>query len=315
LTDRLPQPLSEGEGSAPLVERASATSARAVVWAPRRVETASRRDLRSETLQQIEERLVEAITGSEGDADAAALLLTPGPELSARERLEVYRFGYRARLVECLDDDYPILARTLGQKDFERLAIRYIERFPSRSPNLNAFGRRMAELCRSEALDGVALPAEFMAGLAELEWALVEVIHAREPAPFDLASLQGIPIEAWATARLVPSDTVRLLRFAYPMNAFYQACRGTDVVPQVPAAAPTATAVYRSAWRLWRMDLTPAMTRVLAALLEGVPVEESLGRLGLDQSDPAAVAEAERSVMVWFKEWVQSGFFAGLTLT
>jgi hypothetical protein len=98
------------------------------------------------------------------------------------------------------------------------------------------------------------------------------------------------------------------------VNAFYQTCRGTDVVPAAPSAGPTATAVYRSAWRLWRMDLTPAMTRVLAALLEGVPVEESLGRLGLDQSDPAAVAEAERSVMVWFKEWVQSGFFAGITL-
>jgi len=56
------------------------------------------------------------------------------------------------------------------------------------------------------------------------------------------------------------------------------------------------------------------MTRVLDALLEGVTIEESLGRIGVDESDPAALAEAERSVMVWFSEWMQGGFFAGIEL-
>jgi hypothetical protein len=62
------------------------------------------------------------------------------------------------------------------------------------------------------------------------------------------------------------------------------------------------------------MDLTPAMTRVLDALLEGMTIEESLGRIGVDETDPAALAEAERSVMVWFSEWMQGGFFAGVEL-
>ncbi|HVW30674.1 MAG TPA: DNA-binding domain-containing protein [Polyangiaceae bacterium] len=313
MSDRLPSPVEDGAGEAPLFERASATSARAVP---------SRTPLYAvpggapawTSLRELEEGMVEAITGSEAAAAVAASRITAGPSLSARDRLEIYRFGYRARLVECLDDDYPILARTLGQGAFERLADQYIDRFPSRSPSLNAFGRRMAELCRDADLgehDGLR---PFLGELASLEWALVEIIHAKEPPPFDLAALKAIPVERWSTARLLRSDAVRVLHFEYPVNAFYQACRTRDELPRIPSPSPSATAVYRRSWKLWRMDLTPAMTRVLDALLAGMTIAESLGRIGVDESDPDALAEAERSVMVWFSEWMQGGFFAGVEL-
>ena len=275
-------------GDAPLVERASATTARAMAFAHQRGPTTGAMEARPwASLRELEERMVDAITGSEAAAADAALRLTPGSRLTARERLEIYRFGYRARLVECLDDDYPILARTMGEAAFEKLANQYIDRFPSRHPNLNAFGRNMAALCKDAELGTFDPARDFLSELAALEWALVECIHAKEPASFDLAELQAIPIERWATARLLRSDTVRVLRFAYPVNAFYQACRGRDEYPEIPKPAVTATAVYRRAWRLWRLDLTPAMERVLTALLDGVPFEESLGRIGVDETDPA----------------------------
>jgi hypothetical protein len=315
VTDRLPAPMLDDAGDAPLVERASATTARAIAFAREPGSASAVVATPWASLRELEERMVDAITGSEAAADDAALRLTPGARLTARERLEIYRFGYRARLVECLDDDYPILARTIGEAAFERLANQYIERFPSRHPNLNAFGRNMAVLCKDAELGAFDEARDFLSELAALEWALVECIHAKEPASFDLAALQAIPIESWATARLLRSDTVRVLRFAHPVNAFYQACRGRDEYPQIPQRSPTATAVYRRAWRLWRLDLTPAMERVLSALLDGVPFEESLGRMGVDETDPAALAEAERSVMIWFKEWMQGGFFGGVALS
>jgi hypothetical protein len=313
--DRLPVPILDDAGDAPLVERASATTARTVTFARKPGPT---KDASAATpwasLRELEEAMVEAITGSDAAAADAALRLTPGPKLTARERLEIYRFGYRARLVECLDDDYPILARTLGHEAFEHLANQYIDRFPSRHPNLNAFGRNMAVLCKDAELGEFDSAREFLSGLAALEWALVECIHAKEPEPFDLATLQAVPMERWATARLLRSETVRVFRFANPVNAFYQACRGRDEYPEVPERKVTATAVYRRGWRLWRLDLTPAMERVLTALLDGVPIEESLGRMGVDETDPDALAEAERSVMIWFKEWMQGGFFGGVEL-
>ncbi|HEX3598116.1 MAG TPA: DNA-binding domain-containing protein, partial [Polyangiaceae bacterium] len=267
------------------------------------------------SLRELEVRMVEAITGSEAAAADAALRITAGPALAARERLELYRFGYRARLIECLDDDYPILARTLGEAAFERLATEYIERFPSRSPSLNAFGRRMSEHCLIADLGERGPFRAFFAELARLEWALVEIIHAKEPPPFDLTALKAIPVERWGSARLLRSEAVRVLHFEYPVNRYYQSSRTEDAHPELPSPSSSATAVYRRGLRLWRMDLTPAMTRVLDALLDGVTIEESLGRIGVDESEPAALAEAERSVMVWFSEWMQGGFFAGIELS
>jgi hypothetical protein len=314
VTDRLPTPVEDAAGEAPLVERASATTSRtpALGGALRLVKGQAAPPFR--TLRELEERMIEAITGGEAAADDAALRITAGPALDARERLEIYRFGYKARLIECLDDDYPILARTLGEQAFERLAASYIEHYPSRSPSLNAFGKRMSEHLRDAELDEQVPPRSFLAELAALEWALVEIIHAKEPPPFDLAALKAIPVDRWGTARLVRSEAVQVLHCEYPVNRYYQKARTDDALPPVPSPSPSATAVYRRSWRLWRMDLTPAMTRVLDALLAGTTIEESLGSIGVDESDPAALAEAERSVMVWFSEWMQGGFFGGIEL-
>jgi hypothetical protein len=62
------------------------------------------------------------------------------------------------------------------------------------------------------------------------------------------------------------------------------------------------------------MELTRAMAGVLEALLAGAPIGEALARLSVDETDANALAEAERTVMLWFREWVEAGFFSGVTL-
>jgi hypothetical protein len=256
--------------------------------------------------------MVRAITGTESEADRAPEVVTDGPRLGARERFEIYRFGYRARLVECLADDYPVLASVLGETAFESLAASYIERFPSSAPSLNFFGRNMARFLAERPVAGFEGRERFFAELATLEWAIVEVIHAETAPPLDAAALQALRPEDWTTARFERSDAVRLLRFEHPVNAFFQARRVGGEDAAIPEPKPSATAVYRHGLTVWRMDLTPAMTRVLTALLDSVPITEALSRMGVDETDAAAIAEAERSVMVWFREWVSSGLFARL---
>jgi hypothetical protein len=298
-------------------ERASATPARAV----RRTGEGARRPEplapRIIGLAETQRALMAGISGSEADAEVASYLVMEGPRSSARDRLDVYRVGYRARLVECLLDDYPVLAECLGEERFEQLCLAYMERHPSSSPNLNPFGRHMPFFCKTldaetaGAVLGTDEARDFWSELATLEWTLVETIHAAPSPPFDLAALQAVPEARLAHTRLTRSECVRMLRFQHPVNAFYQARRRGEAVA-IPEPGPSATAVYRKGFTLWRMDLTPAMARVLDALLGGCSIGESLARIGVDESEPAALAEAERSVMIWFREWVQAGFFTGV---
>ncbi len=258
--------------------------------------------------------MVGAITGAPSDAEARDVerRLTAGPRMTAAERLEIHRSGYLARLVECLADDFPVLAVMLGDR-FEALCHAYVARYPSSSPNLNGFGRHMASFCKEADIPDFDGVRAFASELAALEWALVEVLHAEAPPPFELAELQAIPVLEWENVRFVTSDAVRLFRFAYPVNAFFQAYQDSGEAPALPAASPTAVAVYRKDTLLWRMDLTPAMTSLLGPLLEGQTIGAALAAIEADEQNPQLLAETGANLMVWFREWVAAGLFAGVT--
>jgi hypothetical protein len=246
----------------------------------------------------------DAVTGPH-EAPDAARMLTPGPRLTPAETLRIYRDGYRGRLVESLADDYPAVRHLLGDSTFEALAHGYVEQHPSRSPNLNAFGRSMPAFLAARTAETGALAAE----LAELEWAIVEAIHAAASPPLTLDRLQHLSPEQWASVVLVPAASVRVLRFAHPVDAYYQAFRN-DEHPVAPAPAPSATLVHRRGWVVWRTGLSPAMARLLEAIARGAPLGEALAT-SLSGEDEATQAR----VTQWFQEWVGSGVFAALELS
>jgi hypothetical protein len=269
--------------------------------------------------------MASAITGTEADANAQDIerWVTAGPRLSAVGRFDVYRSGYHARLLECLLDDYPVLAAMLGEEQFASLCRAYVDRHPSASPNLNGFGKHMAAFCREANVAGMPGCDAFTPGsslrafaseLATLEWALVEVLHAETAPPLDVAALQAMPPEAWARARFIRSDALRLFRFEYPVNAVFIANRIDDVVPELPGPSPNAVAVYRKDMQLWRMDLTPAMLGVLEPLVAGRSLGEALAAIEADQTDPEVLAQTGANLMVWFREWVDAGFFTRIEL-
>lgn len=229
-------------------------------------------------------------------------VLLPSRTLAAIERLAIYGDAYRARLVECLADDYPALKYALGDDAFEALCLRYIARHPSTSPNLNAFGRHMAAFCRDE--ERPALP--FEGDLAALEWAMVDVLHAAAAEKLDLATLAGVPAEQWAGARFAPGGAVRVVEFGYPVNAYFQAFR-MDEAPRVPEKGWSATAVFRDGATIWRMDMSRAMHALLMMLFGGTALGPALETL----ADAGQLTEEEGAqVMVWFRDWVGHGFFA-----
>lgn len=226
---------------------------------------------------------------------------TPGPQLSALDRLDVYHYAYRARLVEALADDYGALRHALGVERFEAFAARVIALHPSRTRDLNQYGRVVVETLRSGA---VRVPNRaFLLALAELEWALVEAVHAPPPPRIDAAALRAIPPERWANLRFTASPSLRVLASDWPANRYLQAFR-EEKSPAIPRRAPSATAVYREGFTVWRMDLSPAPHGLLSRLIAGVALGEALAPL-------EGAAEAPR-VMRWFEAWVAGGVFAAV---
>lgn len=268
-------------------------------------------------LRSLQRWFANAVTTPEPGPVAAApgeteSRLTAGPSLDARARLEIYRRAYHSRLIECLLDDYPGLRAALGESAFEALCRAYIAEHPSDGPSLNSFGRGMSRFCRESPLPSVVLecPRDFLADLAALEWAIVEVIHAPTAESFSLQGMADLPVDRWARARVVATPALRMLRSQYPVNAFFQSFRDGES-PLIPAPERAATVVYRSGPTVWRMDFTEPMFDLLKALFEG----ESLG-VSLEQAASAFAGIPEEAavqrVTTWFRDWVASGLFAGI---
>ena len=306
-----PAPTTGGAPEVLEVERASATPVpppAAPSRSRRRKEAPKLRDLRT-----TQAWFLDAVSwpgGLRGGVQAAARrhgvtladVCTPGPQLAAVDRLEVYHYAYRARLVEALADDYGALRHALGAERFEAFAARVIALHPSRTRDLNGYGRVVVETLRAGA---VRVPNRaFLLALAELEWALVEAVHAPPPPRIDAAALRTIPPERWAGLRFTPSPSLRLLASEWPANRYLQAFR-EDKSPAIPRRSPSATAVYREGFTVWRMDLSPGPHGLLFRLIAGVPLGEALAPL-------EGSAEAGR-VMRWFEAWVAGGVFAAVT--
>lgn len=232
-------------------------------------------------------------------------LVTPSGRLGAADRLAIYHHAYRARLVECVADDYRALAKALGGAPFEALARSYVAAHPSRSWDLVPYAAGLPPhiLAATTAWSG-PLTRAAAADLARLEWAMVEVLHAPSPPAIALDALAALPPERGGEVRLVPSPALRVLAFDHDVHALYKSALRGEPGPD-PLERPSFVAVWRKGAHIWRMALTAVTYQLLTALVRGAPLGEALG---------AVPEDASEDVMRWFAEWMQDGFFAALDL-
>lgn len=242
------------------------------------------------------------------DERSAARLIRASATLSSVERIDIYRRGYHARLIECLVDDYPVLEHALGEEAFEALCRRYIARHPSRAPSLNYFGRHMADFCRAEPQP----EAGFLADLAALEWAIVLSIHAPTESAIGFEDLSRVPSERWPGARFRVNPSLEILHLGYPANAYLQAYRHGQPIA-VPAARPTSVAVYRTGRSVWRLELEPTLVTLVESLANGATLEVGLTEVQASLSHEPE-QEVAKKISHCFQHSVSSGLFSAILL-
>ena len=84
---------------------------------------------------------------SEIDAGSLRLdqVIHPSSRLGVSDRIRVYADAYYGRLIECLANEFPILAHAVGEETFNEFAFEYLQQYPSQSYTLNVLGSRFAD--------------------------------------------------------------------------------------------------------------------------------------------------------------------------
>jgi len=170
------------------------------------------------TLRQVQQRFTADILayarGHQSPSQAARHLRVPAG-VDWQTRLDIYRNGYPARILESLGEAFPATANILGDGSFANLVRRYLAGVDLHSYNLNDVGERLADHCRADPLSE-ELP--FLGDLASLEWAILRAFHSRDREPVDPTAFATYDMEDWERAVLEFQPSLAVVESAWPIR-------------------------------------------------------------------------------------------------
>jgi hypothetical protein len=146
--------------------------------------------------------------------------------------------------------------------------------------------------------------------MVRYEGALVEVFDGAEPPPLDPAKVQGMPEEAWSTARIVLHPLLVRLRLGYPVHLL-RADLKFGRTPAIPGPRPVHLAVFRKDLIVRYEELDPAADALLEAIGRGVPLVPACDAVAAGLDEEAGAALAAR-VGEWFAQWTSWGLIVDI---
>ncbi|HEX5683759.1 MAG TPA: DNA-binding domain-containing protein [Ideonella sp.] len=215
-------------------------------------------------------------------------------------RIGVYHHAYRARLIEALRSNLPVVHRVLGDDDFAALALAYLADEPSRKPSIRCFGDGLRDWLANHP---DALPHPALADLAAMEWALGYSFDAADAASLTFEALAAMTPEQWPDARFAPHPSVHLLTLQWAVEPIWQALtHDEDAATDEPEALDHRLLIWRQGLETRWRSLQPDEGELLTACLDGEPFAMLCEQAAIRRGDnaPTWVASALR-------RWIDDG--------
>jgi len=230
-------------------------------------------------------------------ASAIEAAIVDAPPLPVAARLGIYHNAYRVRLVEALDDTYPVLHAVLGDEVFVALGEEFIAAYPSVHRSIRWYGGELAEfLGRTPPYAEQPILAE----VALLEWTLAEVFDAADAEPVQRADLSAVDASLWSELQFEFHPSLRRLHLQWNTAAVWQAMSRQEAPPDPQCAE------HPVPWLLWRQNLQNYFRSVTAdeavaldAALRGANFGEICAALGEWLPDEEIPLRAASLLGIW----------------
>ncbi len=232
--------------------------------------------------------------------------IVDGPRLDATGRLDIYANGYRLRLIEVLDADYPALRSLAGDDLFDQVATAYIDSHTSIFPNARWFGAHLPSfLATDTAFDSQPVLAE----MAAFEWAMSLAFDSADDRVLAIADLMTLPGEAWSTLRFCVHSSLQRLELSWNVAAFWHAVTREE---DLPAPAQSSDAAI---WIVWRRDLTTYFRSLEideAAALNTIVAQGNFADLCENLCEWVEPDAVPAYAMTLLRRWIDEGLLSGM---
>ena len=254
------------------------------------------------SLRDVQRQVAHALF--DGDlTDVAEIVLDSGYGRTAG--LEVYRNNLRVGFEQALALEFPVLERLVGIDCFRQLARDYHTQHPSHSGDLHHVGESFADFLASRFAD---TEYQYLADVAELEWACELVSIAADDAPLPADALATVDADRYADLHLLRRAASRLVSSAFPVSHIWEANqRDRNAIESIDLRAGADNIlVLRSRDGLVQLRLSSAEL----ALLHALESSETLGAA----LDAALAADPNFDFAAAFGRLMAHGVFARFTL-
>jgi Putative DNA-binding domain len=267
-------------------------------------------------LQGLLYRLITAPTGVDEAVSHERALHVRGLEaviagnkrLSARDRLSIYANSYFYRLLDIFKEDFACTYTVLGEVDFHNLITSYLIKYPPSEPSILYAGRHLPHYL--ETTSGRAhAPAEhvaFLADLARLERACIEVFHSVDAEALEQTSLRDLAPESWPAIRIRLHPAAQIFDIEWRVDTLMTAIKeGRDWEP--PEHASATILVWRKQWRIHYRALEPGERAALKTAAGRADFASICASLAMELNGTVDVTELTTIINRMLMSWLRDG--------
>lgn len=240
-----------------------------------------------------------AILSGDNDAANPTEWIPSKRNFSPADQLNVYISGYRYRLFDMVDEDYPVLRHYLGKEKMNHLLESFIEATPSTSYTVSHFVLRLPEYIKQSNCLGKQTEAAHE--IATAEAAMSELFDAKNTAPLTQADLSNITPETFLNQTLKLRPAAKLFTFHYNIDPYITAYHEESPLDTLEQK-PTHLLIYRDDETVWRLPLSERERNLLQTLNHSKTLEHALETLHTNDNTAEEELVAEFSEL--FPRWL-----------
>lgn len=263
----------------------------------------------AESLKKLQSLLYRLITAPSGVAEGLAAecglgaggldaIVLGDERLSAEARVDIYANMYFYRILDALKEDFPATLAALGSDNFHNLVTGYLLEYPPTEPSLYYCGRYLAEYLRAHPMRE---RAPFVADLAALERAIVEVFQGADSVALEAEVLREIAPADWPAMKLMLHPAAQILALDWRVSELLRAVE-EERQWQQPEQGAMKVLVWRRGTRVFHRDLEIAEVDTLEAIARGATFAEICDVVAEHAGVDDPVAAMNRMLARWLSE-------------
>lgn len=214
---------------------------------------------------------------------------------SAKNKLSVYINAYRIRLEESITEDFPVLKKYLGEEKFKILVNDFVKNTTSTHYNLAKYSQKLLSFTKKKLHKD-----KFSQEICELESSILEIYDQEETTPLSSEDLKNFTEKDLFNSRLLPRKALKLHKFSYQINQFYQDTMDNNVNAK-KNKEDSYLVVFRDKNKIWRMPMEKNEFIILRKIFSGKRIGEAL---------ESSTANNPDDIKKWFSRWISNNILS-----